>query len=69
MSAFKGPDIALVAVTLVVPVILVASWERAAAARIETAPAEASGVATAAAAEDDYCSAELKKVVRRVASS
>lgn len=62
-------DLAVLAITLFLPAILVVSWERSAAARIGTAGEESAGVARASASEDAYCSPELKKIVRRVAGA
>lgn len=65
----KTRNLALFLATLIIPTGLVVYWERQAAARLSDAPEEASGVALASAAEDEYCSVELKQVVRRVASA
>lgn len=69
MAPERMRDVALVAGSLLLPVLLVIAWERGASARIGAASAESAGVARASAAEDDYCSVELKQVVRRVAGA
>ena len=54
---------------LALPVVLVTSWMRGAAARLEESKDAASEVAIASAAEDAYCSVQLKQVLRRVAGA
>jgi len=56
---------------LAVPVVLVHTWVRAADARLAEAQAAAtgSGVAVAAAADEQYCNPELKRILRRVLTS
>ncbi len=68
-SKDKTRNMVLFLAALVVPTALVVMWERQAAARLTEAPEEASSAAIASAAEDEYCSLELKQVVRRVAST
>jgi outer membrane protein OmpA-like peptidoglycan-associated protein len=51
------------------PVAFVVVNERAAAVRMASATAAASGVPIASVAEDTYCTTQLKLVVRRVASA
>jgi outer membrane protein OmpA-like peptidoglycan-associated protein len=57
-------------IALAVPPILVGSWVASAEERLEVvesgAPDEAPAVATASAANESYCNADLKKVLRRV---
>lgn len=65
----KMRNLALFLGALIVPTVLVVHWERSAAARLHEAPEQASEVALASAAEDEYCSLELKQTVRRVASA
>lgn len=65
---------ALALVFLLVPIVLIAMWVASARGRLAEAEAAAlSGdepqVAVATAAEEGYCSAELKKVLRRVLQS
>ena len=57
---------------LLVPSLVVHSWVRAADGRVEEAAAstsEAPAVAVAAAADEAYCSPELKRILRRVLQS
>ena len=57
------------AALLLVPTVGVGMWIRSADARLEAAnaaPAPESEVATASASNEEYCSPELKKVLRRV---
>lgn len=56
-------------VALLLPVALVTSWMRSASARLEESKDAASEVAIASAAEDAYCSVQLKQVLRRVAGA
>jgi len=46
-----------------------AVWSRAAAARLTESLAKSSEVATASAANEDYCSGSLKQILRRVLTS
>lgn len=61
------------AILLLAPAILVVTWEGAAAARLEEAEAVAAGnppaVAIAAHANEQYCTPQLKQILRRVLSS
>jgi outer membrane protein OmpA-like peptidoglycan-associated protein len=64
--------VALGAVLFVIPVVLVTVWVLSARSRLAEAEASASSepqVAVATAAEEGYCSADLKKVLRRVLQS
>lgn len=54
---------------LVLPLAFVVVSERAAAARLAGATDAASDVPIASAAEDEYCTVQLKQVVRRVAGA
>ena len=57
---------------LLVPTLLVGSWVNGAAARLREAEADPGtrpAAATAGMADEGYCSAELKKVLRRVLQS
>lgn len=68
-----GLHAALAAGTLLIPTALVGSWVTSAKDRLaeaEAAPADPStAVATASASDVDYCTPELKKVLRRVLQS
>jgi outer membrane protein OmpA-like peptidoglycan-associated protein len=67
VNRFKG--LALFTVCLAVPLAFVVSSERAASTRMESAVGAAAEVPIASAAEDTYCTAQLKQVVRRVAAA
>lgn len=54
---------------LTVPLVMVVSGERAAATRLAEASDEASEVPIASAADEGYCSPQLKSIVRRVAGA
>jgi hypothetical protein len=62
-------SLALLAGCILLPAILVIVWLRSAAADLASASDAAHEVAIASAAEDQYCSPTLKKVLRRVAGS
>lgn len=67
-----GAHAGLAGLCLLIPTALTAAWVNAAGARLaemEAAPGEAAQVAVAAAADEGYCSVELKKVLRRVLQS
>lgn len=67
-----GLHIGLAAGALLIPTGLTGAWVSAAGDRLAAAEAEASDapqVAVAAAADEGYCSADLKKVLRRVLQS
>lgn len=61
------------AILLLLPTLLVTGWAGAAADRLEEAEAIAAGappqVAVAAAANESYCTPELKRILRRVLTS
>jgi outer membrane protein OmpA-like peptidoglycan-associated protein len=64
--------LAVVIVAFAIPTILVGTWVHSAAARLEAAeasPDTAPAVAIAAAADESYCSPQLKTVLRRVLKS
>jgi len=60
-------------VLLMLPAVMVTAWTRAAGARLADAEAQAAAepaaVAVAAAANEEYCTADLKKILRRVLQS
>lgn len=67
-----GVHIGLAGACLVVPSVMVALWVNAAGTRLEeleNVADETPQVAVAAAADEGYCSADLKKVLRRVLQS
>jgi outer membrane protein OmpA-like peptidoglycan-associated protein len=67
-----GMHVGIAAGALLIPTGLAGAWVNAAGTRLEAAKAEASDapqVAVAAAADEGYCSADLKKVLRRVLQS
>lgn len=59
----------LLAVAIAIPVILVASWARAAQTRLEESSSAASDVAIASVSDDSYCTPQLKAIIRRVAGA
>ncbi len=59
----------LLAAALVVPLALVVLWATSAAARLAASRGAAHEVATAAVANDAYCTPQLKAIVRRVAGA
>jgi outer membrane protein OmpA-like peptidoglycan-associated protein len=62
----------LAATTLFVPSVLISVWVNAAGARLvesEAAPGTAPKVAVAASTDEGYCTADLKKILRRVLTS
>jgi outer membrane protein OmpA-like peptidoglycan-associated protein len=67
-----GLHVGIAGASLLVPSALVSIWVGGAAARLaeaKEAPTEKPAVATAAMADEGYCSADLKKVLRRVLQS
>jgi outer membrane protein OmpA-like peptidoglycan-associated protein len=67
-----GLHIGIAAAALLIPTALTGTWVAAAGTRLEAAKTEAiegPQVAVAAAADEGYCSADLKKVLRRVLQS
>lgn len=67
-----GLHFGIAAGALLIPTSLAGAWVNAAGNRLEAAAAEAADapqVAVAAAADEGYCSADLKKVLRRVLQS
>jgi outer membrane protein OmpA-like peptidoglycan-associated protein len=68
----KAMVLAIVLVAFAVPTILVGTWVHSASARLQTAettPSAAPAVAIAAAADESYCTPQLKSVLRRVLKS
>ena len=59
----------LLATAFAVPLALVATWATSAGARLADSRGAAHEVATASVANDAYCTAELKAIVRRVAGA
>jgi outer membrane protein OmpA-like peptidoglycan-associated protein len=59
----------LLTAALAIPVALVIAWAQAAQARLAASEGAAREVATASVANDAYCTAELKAIVRRVAGA
>ncbi len=59
----------LLAVAIVIPVILVASWARAAQSRLAESSSAAKDVAIASVSDDSYCTPQLKAIIRRVAGA
>lgn len=67
-----GLHVAVAGAALLIPTALTGSWVNAAAGRLQAAESEttdAPQVAVASAADEGYCSADLKKVLRRVLQS
>ena len=67
-----GVHIGIAAAALLIPTALTGTWVASAGTRLEAAKTEATEgpqVAVAAAADEGYCSADLKKVLRRVLQS
>ncbi|MES2641534.1 MAG: hypothetical protein V4850_18725 [Myxococcota bacterium] len=67
-----GIHLGIAAAALLVPTTLTGSWVSSAGDRLEeskVAPSDAPAVAVASAADEGYCSADLKKVLRRVLQS
>jgi outer membrane protein OmpA-like peptidoglycan-associated protein len=68
----RARAVAVVLVAFVVPITLVVLWVSAAAQRLraaEASPSPNQAVAIAEAADEEYCSAQLKQVLRRVLKS
>ena len=68
----QGIHLGLGAVGLLIPSILISVWVNAAGSRLaeaEAAPDTAPKVAVAASSDEGYCTADLKKVLRRVLTS
>ena len=64
------PRFVIAGFCLLLPVVLAAAWIQAAKSRLAAADPDAEpGVALAAAADEDYCTVELRKVLRRVLQS
>ena len=69
MSDLNLKGLGLFAVCLLLPLAFVVQSERAASSRMSGATDAASDVPIASAAEDAYCTLQLKQVVRRVAGA
>lgn len=65
----KIPPIVLWLVSLALPAVLVIVWLRSAQAELNAAPESTQDVAVASMTDDDYCTADLKRVLRRVAGA
>lgn len=65
----KVPALALFLAAVVVPAGMEIAWLKAAAAELHGAPTAAQDVAVASMADDEYCSTELKRILRRVAGA
>jgi outer membrane protein OmpA-like peptidoglycan-associated protein len=63
----KGWTLALLA--LLAPVLLVAGWARAAKGRLDTSEVATKNVAVASVSNDEYCTPQLKAIIRRVAGA
>ncbi len=66
------PRVIAGAACLILPIALTASWVGSAKARLAEAEADPSSVpavAVAAASDEDYCTADLRKILRRVLQS
>lgn len=64
------PRFVILGVCLLIPVALAVFWIQAAKSRLASADSEGEpSVALAAAADEDYCTVELRKVLRRVLQS
>lgn len=65
----KGTHLLLATIALVVVSGLVTVWVHRAAVRLADAQAASSGVAVASAADEGYCTGQLKAILRRVLTS
>ena len=65
----RGVAVAAAAVALLIPVILVSSWARAAQTRLSENGSSAKDVAIASVSDDSYCTPKLKTIIRRVAGA
>lgn len=68
-SGPKIPAVALLIACLGIPTVLVILWMGAAEKELKAAPDSTSDVAVASMSDDEYCSPELKRVLRRVAGA
>lgn len=66
---YATKTLAIMVAGIVSPTVFVSFWVSEAKASLEAAPEVAADVAIAAAAEDEYCTPGLKKVLRRVAGA
>jgi outer membrane protein OmpA-like peptidoglycan-associated protein len=65
----KGTHLLLGAIVLIVVSGMVAVWVHRASVRLAEAQAESAGVAVASAADEGYCTGQLKAILRRVLTS
>ncbi len=65
----KIPALVVLAICLAIPSLLVITWMGRAQKELLAAPDAASDVAVASMTDDDYCSPQLKRVLRRVAGA
>ncbi len=59
----------LLAVALVTPTAMIATWASAAQTRLKETASEAKDVAIASVSDDSYCTPKLKAIIRRVAGA
>ena len=59
----------LMGVTLVIPAIMVIAWASAAQTRLKETSSAAKDVAIASVTDDNYCTPQLKAIIRRVAGA
>jgi outer membrane protein OmpA-like peptidoglycan-associated protein len=59
----------LMGVTLAIPVIMVAAWASAAQSRLKENASSIKDVAIASVSDDNYCTPQLKTIIRRVAGA
>ena len=59
----------LMGVTLVIPAILVIAWASSAQTRLKETSSAAKDVAIASVTDDNYCTPQLKAIIRRVAGA
>lgn len=63
------PAPVILAVCLAVPAVLVVLWMKGAEAELRAAPEATADVAIASMTDDEYCTPQLKRVLRRVAGA
>ncbi len=68
-ARYTAPGLVLFFACLAAPLVFVVAHERSAATRLRSARDAAADVPIASAAEDTYCTMQLKQVVRRVAGA
>ncbi len=59
----------LLGISLAIPVILVAAWASAAQTRLKETASASNDVAIASVTDDNYCTPQLKAIIRRVAGA